>query len=435
MRDLRSAQSQLLITCVLLAGLAMACNEDLGQDLRVPTCQADTCDDPTQRDTQANDEVCCVWIDYHGTLNTFGAWGYPLNPVPAAQVCERLTGYGAGVSAAVLTDRHGCSDKPQLTEHECSVLGETVSVACAAGAQGPQTKEAYIRSQDARCSRHVLVDNDSVIALPRPGDATPLIHVKPKLSWSETLTDLRAALKGCTSIAEPPRGPLSVLRHRLFNGMAQGDVCRRWNDLERSRKAVFLTLSDRLFKSMTPDGLSMLHHSTALHVILGGGKHGSSCGGLENNRLFLSMDRYLWKRMVGTWSGGATIGDGGKGTWEHTHDLAGPHHPFDASNETATGLECLGLFELSASRSPTAQAHFFREGSAVRVKRGSSVDLSADPYMLEIDLDFNCWHLSNPLCPGKDFTKRYVDNYGDFACDWVPRGCTPATNGCYRNTL
>ena len=51
--------------------------------------------------------------------------------------------------------------------------------------------------------------------------------------------------------------------------------------------------------------------------------------------------------------------------------------------------------------------------------------------MLEVDLDFDCFHESNPLCPGADFEKRYRQNYGDFDCNWVPRACVPIGDDCY----
>lgn len=142
------------------------------------------------------------------------------------------------------------------------------------------------------------------------------------------------------------------------------------------------------------------------------------------------MDAYLHARMVETWDGTTSIEDGGGGSWIHTEDAAGPHDPFDASNETQTGLDCVLLFERSGSRPPTAQAHFFLDGSARRVERGEGISLDVDPHMLEIDLDFDCVHDSNPTCG--DHEQRYRDNHGDFACEWVPSACAPIGEGCYR---
>ena len=74
---------------------------------------------------------------------------------------------------------------------------------------------------------------------------------------------------------------------------------------------------------------------------------------------------------------------------------------------------------------------FFLEGSQVPVQRGPDVDLPADQFTLEIDLDFDCLHQSNPVCPGRDFEQKYIDNYGDFECEWVPLLCAPTQAGCY----
>jgi hypothetical protein len=175
----------------------------------------------------------------------------------------------------------------------------------------------------------------------------------------------------------------------------------------------------------------MLSHVERLYLVLGGGSDGSTCGGSENNRLFLGMDDYLWGRMVETWDGDAVIEDGGGSHWLHTRDIAGPHDPFDASNETDTGLRCSLLIETSESRPPTAQAHFFLEGSAVAVERGDGISLPTDPRMLEIDHDFDCVHRSNPTC--SDFEDRYRESHGDYECDWVPSACTPEGTGCHRS--
>lgn len=245
--------------------------------------------------------------------------------------------------------------------------------------------------------------------------------------------DARAPDAGAEDAAGPDAGAgpsLASLRDALFATYTD-TPCETWASLDASRRAVFLTITHRLSTSRMPDGRSMLDHITRLYLVLGGGSDGTNCGGAENNRLFLAMDAYLWERMVETWDGAAVIDDGGGSHWLHTRDLAGPHDPFDASNETDTGLRCTLLFERSGSRPPTAQAHFFLDGSAVAVERGSGISLPADPYMLEIDLDFDCVHRSNPTC--SDFEQRYRDNHGDFECEWVPSACVAEGGGCYRS--
>jgi hypothetical protein len=216
---------------------------------------------------------------------------------------------------------------------------------------------------------------------------------------------------------------LSAQRQRLFSAYVGDDnACTRWNELDASEQAVFLTLSHRLFVSTTPDDKSMLEHMASLRLILGGGADGTDCGGIENNRLFLSMDEYLWQLMVATADNVRMVGDGATGRWKPTTDLVGPHDPFTASNETETGLLCALLVELPGSKPPTAQSHFFRPGDEVAVVRGGS-SLAADPYLFEIDHDFDCSHNSNPACPGRNWEQEYAQNYGVYAADWIPGEC------------
>ena len=59
-----------------------------------------------------------------------------------------------------------------------------------------------------------------------------------------------------------------------------------------------------------------------------------------------------------------------------------------------------------------------------------AVEIAPDPWALEIDLDYDCLHRSNPTC--RDFAERYRDGYGEFGCEWVPTACEPVGDGCYR---
>jgi hypothetical protein len=219
---------------------------------------------------------------------------------------------------------------------------------------------------------------------------------------------------------------LTALRDRLFATFTD-TPCATWASLDESQRAVFLTITHRLLLAHLPDGSPALAHLTRLHLVLGGGSSGGSCGGAENNRLFLSMDDALWQGMVDTWGGASVLDE----PYVHTRDAAGPHDPFDASIESDAGLRCTFLIETGDSRPPTAQAHFFLDGSAVPVERGTGISLPADPRMLEIDQDFNCIHDSNPTC--RDFDEKYRVGYGDFECEWVPSACAPSGTGCYRS--
>lgn len=221
---------------------------------------------------------------------------------------------------------------------------------------------------------------------------------------------------------------LTAMRDRLLATVGS-DSCAAWAAMDTSQRAVFLTISHRLFTSHTPDGLPVLAHVEGVHAVLGGGPDGDSCGGAENNRLFLSTDAYLHARMVETWDDAGAILDDDGAPWVHTQDAAGPHDPFDASIETDADLHCTLLFEHGDSEPPTAQAHFF-VADPVAVSRGE-IALPADPHMLEIDQDYNCIHDSNPTC--RDFDERYRAHHGDFECEWVPSSCTPIGDGCYRS--
>ena len=240
-----------------------------------------------------------------------------------------------------------------------------------------------------------------------------------------------AAPRDATTLGDGGGGDasLSALRDALF-ATSTDTPCATWSSFDESQRAVFLTLTHRLYTSRTPDGRPMLAHVDGLHRVLGGGADGTECGGIDNNRLFLSMDDYLWARMVETWDDARVIEDGAGSHWLHTGDAAGPHDPFDASSETDTGLRCTLLIETSESRPPTAQAHFFLAGSAVPVERGPGPAMPTDPHMLEIDHDFDCIHRSNPTC--RDFVDRYRDNHGDYECAWVPSACVPVGTGCHR---
>jgi hypothetical protein len=145
-----------------------------------------------------DDQQCCVWLDIDNTLNTFGAWGYPFNPVPAAEFCSVLDSLGDSVLSTPLTARDGCIWSLQPGESECSgVLQDTVSVACSSGSTAAGHKRDYMRSRDGDCSRHLLIDDNSAGQEIEGGDPE-IIHVKPTaFDWSGTLDEIFAALEGC----------------------------------------------------------------------------------------------------------------------------------------------------------------------------------------------------------------------------------------------
>lgn len=242
-------------------------------------------------------------------------------------------------------------------------------------------------------------------------------------------TDVAVADAGAADAGRAALG-LDGERDRLIATL--GEPCEVWRGFDRSRRAVFLTISHRLFVGRAPDGSTMLSHVTRLYRVLGGGSSGTTCGGSENNRVFMQIDDALWGWLGQAWSGMRPLTDGAGSGWVRSRDIAGPHSPFTASDETESGLRCVIVFETGESRPPTGQVHFFRRNEdAEPVRRGSGISLPADPRMLEMDLDFNCVHDSNPTCG--DFVSRYVRNHGDFGCGYVPTTCTPVGEGCFRS--
>ena len=79
-------------------------------------------------------------------------------------------------------------------------------------------------------------------------------------------------------------------RDRLLADWAErkgygGDVCRAWGDLSPSAQGAFLTITHRLqITRVVQTGRPALDHITALYSIRGA--KGSSCGGMDYNRLF-----------------------------------------------------------------------------------------------------------------------------------------------------
>jgi hypothetical protein len=131
-----------------------------------------------------------------------------------------------------------------------------------------------------------------------------------------------ALLLGLSSVAAAES--LDANLNRLFETWrahkAPGvDACTAWRQrLDLSQRMVFLTITHRLTTSRlapmslspnavyyqlheayVPDGRTPLDHINAVYSINGG--HGpvpgwgvGSCGGGDNNRLFMSMDHQLW---------------------------------------------------------------------------------------------------------------------------------------------
>ena len=136
----------------------------------------------------------CLWIDFDGTLNTVGAFGWPFNPVPATELCEILS-QDALVRATPLTARSGCWPSFQPGERACRVLEPTISVACSTGLEAALYKEALMRTFDDECARHVLLDDNEAMVEIEGGDP-PLVTLRPiPWDWPATRAAIVAALE------------------------------------------------------------------------------------------------------------------------------------------------------------------------------------------------------------------------------------------------
>lgn len=221
-----------------------------------------------------------------------------------------------------------------------------------------------------------------------------------------------------------------------LSGSNVSSVCELWQKLDPSSQATFLTLTARMQGSaLGVDGSSMLSHVTRLYRAVGGdgaaANDPGSCGGGENNRMIMSMDAELHDaQLAANQHQGAKQANGkydiadipASSFWRDSHDVAGPHSPFDKSDETRSGA-------------PRGQTQYFADpsSSAANAPLGRK-DLSTlvDPYALEMDQDYNCIHDSNPLCSYTfygagclpDTTRTgadiYTQNYGSYGPGYSP---------------
>ena len=206
-----------------------------------------------------------------------------------------------------------------------------------------------------------------------------------------------------------------------------------------SAQSVYLTITARLQGSkLSADASSMLFHTTKLYRVAGGDGATSTdpgqCGG-DGNRMFVSIDEPLHHALVvanttkGMVDGGAAdladVPIGAGSFWRDSHDLAGPHAPFDLSDETENAA-------------PRGQVQFFASTTSTAANKPlGRTDLTAlvDPYSLEVDQDYDCVHASNPLCdyitygplctPGLSMTgtELFSAKYGSIDPTWQPVDC------------
>lgn len=244
--------------------------------------------------------------------------------------------------------------------------------------------------------------------------------------------------------AEPTASTLGENRERLLSTYAsrQGEgTCETWNAMTREQQGVFLTTTDllgkRVFIDNGPDArpdegqLMVLDRVTKIYAVRGASAPGK-CGGGEFNRLFFGVDRELMDRIRNYDSGLPMFG--------RSRDLMGPHDPFNGSRETKHGQ-------------PTGQLHFWKwdrvctdeitagcnEGRNTMTLQRSGVEGVDEPWIVELDLDYNLPHDSNPECTygGSTGREKYekkwwykgkawqpgAEGAGNAELDWRPSGC------------
>lgn len=212
-------------------------------------------------------------------------------------------------------------------------------------------------------------------------------------------------------------------------------VCDLWNDLDPSSRAVFLTITHRMYGSvLASDGMPMLAHVEKLYRVIGGqgatSTSAGSCGGGEYNRVIVHIDATLHDaQLAANTHQGATPYDisdvVSTSYWRDSHDLGGPHAPFDLSDETNSGA-------------PRGQTQYFRDPTSTVANAPlgrMDLDTLVDPYAMEMDQDYDCTHNSNPACDyifygpacapetQQSGEAIYTQDYGDFEQAYTPSGC------------
>jgi hypothetical protein len=119
-----------------------------------------------------------------------------------------------------------------------------------------------------------------------------------------------------------------------------------------------------------------LNHVTTLYAV--NGNNGSGCGGGNNHRLFFSADDELIYKFRNI-DFSAPLG------WRRSEDLAGPHSPFTQSRETMHGK-------------PRGQTHEWAWDYEAQYMNRPGVYGVYDPHLVEMDIDYNTAHDSNPEC-------------------------------------
>jgi hypothetical protein len=133
----------------------------------------------------------------------------------------------------------------------------------------------------------------------------------------------------------------------------------------------------------------MLDHVTRIYSMAA---ETTSCGGADNRMYFSADDTLMFALRNLDY---APLG------WRNSEDFAGPHSPFTQSRETFSGK-------------PRGQTHQFAwDSEAVWVQKSGMWTAVYDPHLVELDMDYNWIHDSNPECfyEGEYGRNRYINHW------------------------
>ena len=216
--------------------------------------------------------------------------------------------------------------------------------------------------------------------------------------------------------------PLEHHRNRLLDTLARQrgipDRCAFWRTLDASQRGVFLTHTDLLGNRScfgaarcAPGDEQALDHVVRLWALRGTDPTCAGCnGGIDWHRSFWEADAALLSR----WRDRSRP----LPAWRASHDLMGPHRPFDWTLETEAGP-------------PRGQIQLFSSGAVAVPLRRAGVERLRDPDVFELDEDYNWRHDSNPEgsyrgIRGRALHERTWSPLGNgaaaaFAPEWAPR--------------
>jgi hypothetical protein len=196
-----------------------------------------------------------------------------------------------------------------------------------------------------------------------------------------------AQTNGSNVTYEEAFASLKTNRNRLLNDYAASrsvySARRLWDNMSASEKGVFLTLTDYLgrrsflnhsYGKARTEFDTMLNHVTKIYAIRG--SNYSDCGGIEHNRIFFQADDALMYNIRNIQF---------LPNWRNSTDINGPHYPFTQSREGVPGK-------------PRVQIHEWAfDYQSETLYRPGVVGIN-DPHLVEMDMDYDFLHHSNPEC-------------------------------------